>query len=183
MFPSAHTSVDIATSRQLAGFDHLADRYLSALEREMGMTLGQPAVVDTIFVGGGTPTRLGPDQLERLMAKIAHWFPLTKGGEWTVEANPGTLDVAKVELLVQAGVNRVSLGAQSFRPALLAALERNHAPEEVERAVELVRGRFPRWSLDLIFGIPGSTLADCRGGCRGGPCAGAVTPLVLRPGL
>jgi oxygen-independent coproporphyrinogen III oxidase len=145
----------------VAGFDHLADRYLCALEREMGMTLGQPAVVDTIFVGGGTPTRLGPDQLERLMAKIAHWFPLSKGGEWTVEANPGTLDVAKVELLVQAGVNRVSLGAQSFRPALLAALERNHAPEEVERAVELVRGRFPRWSLDLIFGIPGSTLADC----------------------
>ncbi|MGO9809677.1 MAG: radical SAM protein, partial [Isosphaeraceae bacterium] len=109
----------------LAGVDHLSDRYLSALDREMAMTLGQPTVVDTIFVGGGTPTRLGPDQLEQLMAMIAHWFPLTQGGEWTVEANPGTLDLAKVELLAAAGVNRVSLGAQSFRPALLAALERN----------------------------------------------------------
>ncbi len=86
---------------------------------------------------------------------------LDAGGEWTVEANPGTLDREKVDLLAAAGVNRVSLGAQSFRPALLAALERNHAPEEVERAVELVSARFPRWSLDLIFGIPGSTLADC----------------------
>jgi oxygen-independent coproporphyrinogen III oxidase len=145
----------------LAGFDHLADRYLSALEREMAMTLGSPVVVDTIFVGGGTPTRLDPGQLERLMAMISHWFPLTHGGEWTVEANPGTLDVAKAEVLAAAGVNRLSLGAQSFRPGLLAALERNHAPEQVECAVELVRGRFSRWSLDLIFGIPGSNLADC----------------------
>jgi oxygen-independent coproporphyrinogen III oxidase len=145
----------------LAGFDHLADRYLSALEREMTMTLGQPKVVETIFVGGGTPTRLDSQQLVRLVAMIGRWLPLAEGGEWTVEANPGTLDHEKVDILREAGVNRVSLGAQSFRPALLSALERNHAPEEVERAVELVRPRFPRWSLDLIFGIPGSTLADC----------------------
>lgn len=146
----------------LAGSDHMADRYLSALEREIAMTLEQPAVVDTIFVGGGTPTRLGPGQLDRLMTILGHWFPLTPGGEWTVEANPGTLDAEKVELLAAVGVNRVSLGAQSFRPALLSVLERNHGPEEVERAVELVRPHFSRWSLDLIFGIPGSTLEDCK---------------------
>jgi oxygen-independent coproporphyrinogen-3 oxidase len=147
----------------LAGYDHLADRYLSALEREMTMTLGEPAVVETIYVGGGTPTRLEPAQLDRLMAMIARWFPLANEGEWTVEANPGTLDVDKAEIMAAAGVNRMSLGAQSFRPNLLAALERNHAPEQVESAVELVRERFGRWSLDLIFGIPGSTLADCQG--------------------
>ena len=91
---------------------------------------------------------------------IARWLPLTPGGEWTVEANPGTLDPAKADVLARAGVNRISLGAQSFQPRLLTALERNHAPEEVGRAVEIVRDRFPRWSFDLIFGVPGSTTED-----------------------
>jgi oxygen-independent coproporphyrinogen-3 oxidase len=140
----------------LAGADHLADRYLTALEREMAM-LGEPGEVDTIFVGGGTPTRLSAGGLERLTRMIRRWFPLVPGGEWTVEANPGTLDAEKVDVLAAGGVNRVSLGAQSFQPALLQVLERNHAPEEVGRALELVRPRFARWSLDLIFGVPGST--------------------------
>src|SRR3954447_5052114 len=145
----------------LAGSDHLADRYLAALERELESTFCEPQPVDTIFVGGGTPTRLDSSQLSRLMSVIRRWFDLTPGGEWTVEANPGTLDEPKVEILAAAGVNRISLGAQSFQPNLLKTLERNHAPDEVARAVELVRRRFPRWSLDLIFGVPGSTLSDC----------------------
>lgn len=143
----------------LAGMDHLADRYLAALEREMAM-MGAPQEVETIFVGGGTPTRLDVDQLARLVAMIARWFPLAAGGEWTVEANPGTLDEAKADALAAGGVTRVSLGAQSFQPALLLALERNHAPDEVGRALEWIRPRFPQWSFDLIFGVPGSTLAD-----------------------
>jgi oxygen-independent coproporphyrinogen III oxidase len=145
----------------LAGADHLADRYLVALGREMERaTGGVPQKVDTIFIGGGTPTRLDAGQLAHLLALSRRWFPLTPGGEWTVEANPGTLDEAKAETLAEGGVNRVSLGAQSFRPESLLALERNHAPEEVGRALDLVRPRFPRWSIDLIFGVPGSTLED-----------------------
>ena len=88
---------------------------------------------------------------------------LAPGGEWTVEANPGTLDAEKADVLAEAGVNRVSLGAQSFQPELLRVLERHHGRAEVEQAVEIVRPRFARWSLDLIFGVPGSTtrrLAD-----------------------
>ncbi len=142
----------------VAGFDHLADRYLEALEREMAMeTAGTPREVETIFIGGGTPTRLDARNLDRLLAAVRAWFPLSAGGEWTVEANPGTLDEEKADVLARGGVGRISLGAQSFQPALLAALERNHAPEEVERALDLVRPRFPRWSFDLIFGVPGST--------------------------
>jgi len=144
----------------LAGSDHLADRYLSALEREMEAAVGGfPREVDTVFVGGGTPTRLDAAGLRRLLGMIRRWFPLAPGGEWTVEANPGTIDAEKADVLADGGVNRVSLGAQSFQPALLAALERNHAPEEVGRALDLVRPRFPRWSFDLIFGAPGSTPA------------------------
>ncbi len=142
----------------LAGSDHLADRYLEALEREMSF-LGEPQEVETIFIGGGTPTRLNAVQLERLLAMVRRWFPLVEGGEWTVEANPGTLDAAKVDVLASGGVNRVSLGAQSFQPDLLRVLERNHSPEEVPRAIDLVRHRFPAWSFDLIFGVPGSTSA------------------------
>ena len=139
----------------------MADRYLVALGREIeAATGGMPQAVDNIFIGGGTPTRLDADQLVRLLAMVRRWFPLTAGGEWTVEANPGTLDLAKADALADGGVNRVSLGAQSFRPESLRALERNHAPEEVGRALELVRPRFDRWSLDLIFGVPGSTPDD-----------------------
>jgi oxygen-independent coproporphyrinogen-3 oxidase len=145
----------------LAGADHLADRYLDALEREIERVLeGRPAPVETVFVGGGTPTRLTAAQLERLTAMVSSWFPLVSGGEWTVEANPGTLDRDKVEVLVQGGVNRISLGAQSFQRRSLAILERAHDPAEVVRGVELIASRFDRWSLDLIFGVPGSTLND-----------------------
>jgi oxygen-independent coproporphyrinogen-3 oxidase len=143
----------------LAGAEHSAERYLSALASEIEMLLGEPQEVTTIFVGGGTPTRLSAPQLSRLTSTINKWLPLTPGGEWTVEANPGTLDREKAEVLAEAGVNRISLGAQSFQPALLAALDRDHGRAEVERAVELVRSIFPRWSLDLIFGVPGSSLA------------------------
>ena len=140
----------------LAGADHQADRYLAALEREMA-ALETPREVETIFIGGGTPTRLEAPDLRRLLAMTRRWFPLADGGEWTVEANPGTLTVAKVDALAEGGVNRVSLGAQSFQPLLLKTLERNHAPEEVGKALELIRPRFARWSFDLIFGVPGST--------------------------
>ncbi len=140
----------------LAGADHLADRYLVALEVEMSK-LGEPRPVETIFIGGGTPTRLDARQLERMLASVRRWFPLSPGGEWTVEANPGTFDAEKADVLAEGGVNRVSLGAQSFQPDLLKALERNHTPDEVPRALDLVRPRFPFWSFDLIFGVPGST--------------------------
>ncbi|WP_169976763.1 radical SAM family heme chaperone HemW [Tautonia rosea] len=144
----------------LAGVDDLADRYLDALAQEMRRGLNDRPSVDTIFIGGGTPTRLDARQLERLLALIQDLVELTPSGEWTVEANPGTLDAQKVRVLAEGGVNRVSLGAQSFQPSSLKALERNHHPEDVPRAVELIHPWFQRWSLDLIFGAPGSSLGQ-----------------------
>ncbi len=142
----------------LAGVDHLADRYLEALGAELA-TLGRPREVETIFIGGGTPTRLTAQQLDRLCGAIRHWLPLHDGGEWTVEANPETLDAEKADALLGGGVNRVSLGAQSFHVPSLRVLERDHGPDAVVLALGHVRPRFKRWSLDLIFGVPGSDLA------------------------
>jgi oxygen-independent coproporphyrinogen-3 oxidase len=141
------------------GQDHLIDRYLVALAAEL-TTLGQPQPVQTLFLGGGTPTHLSPRQLERLLGDVGRWLPPLPGHEFTVESNPGTLDADKVAVLADHGVNRVSLGAQSFQRPLLGALERDHRPEDVPAAVEIVKKRITNVSLDLIFGVPGQTHAQ-----------------------
>ena len=140
----------------VAGQDDLADRYLVALESEISRTLSSQTLVDTIFVGGGTPTRLNSGQLEQFCRTTQRYFQLAPNGEWTVEANPGTLDAEKVEILKSHGVTRISLGAQSFNLDALAALERNHNPSDVFRSVDLIKSAGLNWSIDLIFGAPGS---------------------------
>jgi oxygen-independent coproporphyrinogen III oxidase len=141
------------------GQESRIDPYLDALAAELA-TLGEPQPVQTIFVGGGTPTYLSAGQLVRLLTAVTLWLPLQDGAECSIECNPGTLDADKVAVLADHGVNRVSLGAQSFSPRLLRVLERDHAPDDVPRAVERVRRRIERVSLDLIFGVPGQTLAE-----------------------
>ncbi len=113
----------------------------------------------TIFVGGGTPTLLRIDLWERLLAALAPWAG--EGIEFTVEANPETVTPELAKTLAAGGVNRVSIGAQSFNPIHLKTLERWHDPANVGRAVEWFRGAgIARVNLDLIFGIPGQTLDD-----------------------
>jgi oxygen-independent coproporphyrinogen-3 oxidase len=140
------------------GRDDMMDRYLDALAAELP-TLGSPRPIDTLFIGGGTPTYLGVTQLRRLLSDVARWLLLQSGHEFSIEANPGTLDADKVAVLSDHGVTRVSLGAQSFQPPLLQVLDRDHEPQDVSRAVNVIRRRIPEVSLDLIFGVPGQTLA------------------------
>src|SRR5947209_5576482 len=126
--------------------EHQMELYLDALGAELS-TLGQPQSVQTIFIGGGTPTHLAAGQLERLLQSTRRWLVLQPGGEFSIEANPGTLTAEKVAVLADHGVTRVSLGAQSFQPRLLRVLERDHSPEDVPRAVQAVRRRIPQVSL------------------------------------
>lgn len=142
----------------VSGRDEQIGAYLDALAAELA-ALGQPRPVETIFLGGGTPSYLPAAELRRLLGEVARWLPLAAGGEYTLEANPESLTAEKLALLAEAGVNRVSLGAQSFRRDLLAVLERGHDPGEVARAVARVRRHAVRVSLDLIFGVPGQTEA------------------------
>jgi oxygen-independent coproporphyrinogen-3 oxidase len=141
------------------GQDQHIDLYLEALTAELA-ALGRPQAVRTVFLGGGTPTHLSARQLERLLREVTRWLPGEPGREFSIEANPATLDADKVAVLADHGVNRVSLGAQSFQPHLLRTLERHHQPADVPRAVEVIRQRIPLLSLDLIFGVPGQTLAE-----------------------
>jgi oxygen-independent coproporphyrinogen-3 oxidase len=144
----------------VTGQDQRIDLYLEALECELNSRLGQAAPVATIFLGGGTPTYLNPRQLGTLLTSLRRWLPLETNYEFTVEANPGGLNSDKVQVLREHGVNRISLGAQSFHKDVLRTLERDHAPSDVARAVDTVRKYINNVCLDLIFGVPGQTLAD-----------------------
>jgi oxygen-independent coproporphyrinogen-3 oxidase len=145
----------------VAGRDDLIDGYLDALSRELSL-LGGPHEVDTLFFGGGTPTHLPRPQQARLLEIVRRTFPLAEGGEISVEANPVDLagDGAKLRDLAAAGVTRLSLGVQSFNPAVLAILERDHTPQQAAEAVFRAKAAIGSVSIDLIFGVPGQTLAD-----------------------
>ncbi|MGC1272162.1 MAG: radical SAM family heme chaperone HemW [Planctomycetaceae bacterium] len=141
----------------VAGRDDLVTAYLDALAIEL-QRIETPVEIDTLFFGGGTPTHLPPDALTRLFRLVLDRYSLADGYEWSVEANPANLSDETVAVLAEFGVNRVSLGAQSFDPQALTVLERDHTPVEIRSAVErLRRAGIGNVSLDLIFGVPGQT--------------------------
>src|SRR5262245_9459349 len=148
----------------VTGADDRIDAYLDALEIEFAM-LGEPQPVETIFIGGGTPTYLSARQLERLLIAIRKWLPPSLACpagsiEFSIESTPESLSAEKVGVLADHDVNRVSIGVQSFDARTLSVLERIHSPADAPRAVDCVRKRIDNVSLDLIFGVPGQTLHD-----------------------
>jgi len=130
--------------------------YVDALLAELAVERDALAPgLESVFLGGGTPTLTEPRELERLLRALPPAL------EVTVEANPETVTPALAALLRDCGVTRVSLGAQSFRPKLLEVLERQAKPDDVRRAVYALRdASFDNISLDLIYGIPGQSAAD-----------------------
>jgi oxygen-independent coproporphyrinogen III oxidase len=134
------------------GHGAYVDALLAELELQRGLLADR---VETVFLGGGTPTYTEPRALQRLL----HGLP--PAGEVTVEANPETVTPELASLLRARDVTRVSLGAQSFQPHLLEVLERQAGPETVRRAFYHLRDAgFDNISLDLIYGIPGQSAAD-----------------------
>jgi oxygen-independent coproporphyrinogen-3 oxidase len=132
--------------------------FIDAIETELSW-LGTPRPVDTLYIGGGTPTDLVAAKLQRLCHTVGQWFPLAAPYEWTVEANPCGLSLDKVQLLARAGVNRISLGVQSFDDRKLALLERDHRLPEILKAYQLCRDHFDSVCLDLIFAVPGESIS------------------------
>lgn len=136
--------------------------YLDALEREMERTVLElpPGEIETIFVGGGTPTVLLPDQMESFLKRVRTYFPQTAANlEFTMEANPGTTDKEKLQAMKEGGVNRISFGVQSFDNKLLEGIGRIHNTDDVYRSLENARTvGFGNLSIDLMFGLPNQTL-------------------------
>ncbi len=130
--------------------------FLDALEIEI-RALPSGFSPTTVFIGGGTPTELSDNDLHRLLEMIRKHVDLQSVHEWTCEVNPGTLTAHKSDILKTMGVNRISLGAQSFDVENLSFLGRIHSPDDVPRAYEILRQTgFNNINIDLIYGIPGS---------------------------
>jgi oxygen-independent coproporphyrinogen-3 oxidase len=147
----------------VAGREDLTGRYAAALATEIAAAAPFPGSLDAVFVGGGTPSRLAAASLGLVLGALRDRFGLAGGAEVTLEANPEDWSAALAEGLAAAGFNRVSLGAQSFDPGVLAALGRQHRPEQAEQAVAAARAAgFASVNLDLICGTPGESVASWR---------------------
>jgi oxygen-independent coproporphyrinogen-3 oxidase len=140
----------------------LQGRYAAALAAEIRQVAGaerRPA--HTVFFGGGTPSLMAPADLERNLEAVGERFQVAAGAEITMEANPGTVDLAYLAAIRHLGVNRLSFGAQSAISTELALLGREHTFGAVVEAIELARrAGFNNLSVDLIYGLPGQTLAS-----------------------
>lgn len=136
--------------------------YLYALDREMELTVKNtpPGVIKTIFVGGGTPTVLKPDEMAYFLQSVRRHFPQwDENIEFSMEANPGTTDIDKLRVMKEGGVNRVSFGVQAFQNELLSGIGRIHDVNDVYRSLENARAvGLDNLSLDLMFGLPNQTV-------------------------
>lgn len=151
---------DFNTYTTLAG---LQEPYVDALIREIRQVGGlapERVAVETVFFGGGTPSLLTPGQVDAILSAARDAFDLSPDAEITMEANPGTVDRDYLSAVRAAGVNRLSYGVQSADPGELALLGREHDFAEAVRAVEAARAAgFDNVNLDLIYGLPGQTVA------------------------
>lgn len=129
------------------------ERFVDALCAEIAASPG-PAQADTLFFGGGTPSRFNPQQLLRVTDALRERFDWPENPEWSFEANPDDVSAEAVAAWREAGINRVSLGVQSFDDRVLKYLGRRHNAEGARRACQTIAAQFDNWSLDLMFGAP-----------------------------
>jgi oxygen-independent coproporphyrinogen-3 oxidase len=136
--------------------------YLDALRADLEQSL--PLIwgrkIHTVFIGGGTPSLMSAAALERLLSDVRTLLPLEIGAEITMEANPGTFEAGKFRAYRDSGINRLSIGIQSFNGRHLQALGRIHDENEARKAVEIAHANFDNFNLDLMYALPGQTLEE-----------------------
>ena len=145
-----------------SGFDE--QRYINALifdiETELPNIWGRQ--VHSIFIGGGTPSLLSPEGMDKLLCAIRARVNLEPDAEITMEANPGSIEAEKFSAFAKCGINRVSIGVQSFDDAKLKALGRIHNGDEARRAITIALAHFKSVNLDLMYGLPNQSLEDAK---------------------
>src|SRR5690606_15259846 len=139
------------------------DEYIEALGREMELTVAEmPEAftnIETIFLGGGTPTALSAQQIEKLLSLSTKHIPMSSVKEFSSEANPDELTIDKLQALYNGGVNRLSMGVQSFDQSLLTKIGRTHSNEHVYETIQNAKNiGFKNISIDLMYGLPGQTM-------------------------
>ena len=159
--PFCRSKCDYCDFYSLAGRDDRMDQYQKALLSHIKETapLAQDFPVDTIYIGGGTPSYYGAKRLKELLGVIRKLYKVEKDAEVTVECNPDSVDVKSLKILRKAGVNRLSMGMQSANACELERIHRIHTPQQVNEAATAARkAGFTNLSLDLIYGLPGKTM-------------------------
>lgn len=151
--PFCHARCPYCSFTVVANRLDLVDRYVEAVTLELAKH-AKPQAVNTIFIGGGTPTLLPRAAMEHLFGAIRTWLPLAEGGEWSIEANPQDVNRDLCLLLRDQGINRISLGGQSFDSAKLKMLGRDHRGQQLSSAIETASEWFDEVAVDLIFGVP-----------------------------
>ncbi len=144
----------------VANRDHLIPEYLTLLAKEfewLCRDFSEPQPIQTLYIGGGTPTHLSPHHLQLLFDVVCQYFRLNPGGEYSIEANPDGLCNDRLEVLRDNGINRLSLGVQSFDDDVLKTLERTHSSVDAKTTIQRASEFIPNVSVDLIFGVPGQT--------------------------
>jgi len=144
--------------------DFPEEEYLDAvrLDLEQSLPLIWGRKIYTIFIGGGTPSLMSAKGLDRLMSDVRTLLPLDGACEVTMEANPGTFEAEKFKSFRASGINRLSIGIQSFNPRHLQALGRIHDDNEARRAVEIAHANFDNFNLDLMYALPSQTLGEAK---------------------
>ncbi len=140
------------------------EAYITALLADLDTALpgAQGRTLQSVFIGGGTPSLFSADAISRMLSGVRARLPVADDVEVTLEANPGAVEAERFRGYREAGVNRLSLGVQSFQDAQLKALGRVHDAAEAHRAVMLACGQFPRMNLDLMIVLPAQTAAEAR---------------------
>ena len=161
--PFCRSKCDYCDFYSLAGREDRMDDYQKALTAQIseGAPLARGYTVNSIYIGGGTPSWYGEKRLCELLRLLQKKFKMAKDIEVTVEANPDSVTEKALRAVRRAGVNRLSLGMQSACPAELEAVHRPHSPRQTDEAVEAAKkAKFKNLSLDLIYGLPGQTMEE-----------------------
>lgn len=156
-------------SHALPGGDAVPERrYLDALRADLEAVLPQVwgRTVQTIFLGGGTPSLFSPEAIDALLTMLRTLLPVAAGAEVTMEANPGTFEAGRFRAFHEAGVTRLSIGVQSFNDEALGRIGRVHDAAQARRAIETAAKYFATWNLDLMYALPGQSPEALRADLR-----------------